>query len=681
MALKNIIERVASYISSEKNQFKSKLFASAGFILGIVISSVVIHFTPAAYSDLKKAKEFGIVSLSVLEEYPKSQDTLYYAIGFFITLLTVLSIWLIWAITYSRKYESENIKKSSSYILKNSPTIKARSYFSNISVTKTIIVLILILILTYNKNYFYSNWFNHYTFFSEEGQHLSYANDILHGKKLYKDIYAIYGPLMEYPLALLMKLFGKSIVILRIYTYLLDSVAFLLIYLLSKEIFSRKSTLIISMLIFLSFYTPLFPAPNGSILRITLALFGVLPLARYIIAKKPIWAIISGFILSLSLFFSHETAICLAISLLCMLFASKSIQEFGETKILIDFSIPFFAGFCILAIPITLFFLYEGTLFYYLEASISYPQYVSLGFGGIPFPNFLNQIKSLLNNFSLGNIKNTFFVYAAYWPILLYFGTATHISISIILKKITYRKLIILGILVYGITLFKGALARSGIDRNYLLLPPALIISLFYGERILLNISNLMGKRTKDKFGSILLYSCFFIFITQGIISYAIWPAHWCIEYFFISNINKIYNLNFNAINDMDVLRIPRSGNISLPRSQAERIKAVVEYVKNNLTSKDYIFAFPNDATYYFLLDRPMPARFGVLHDAATVELKEEVVKSLIKKKPKFIISNTKEWQVDKIPEEIEFPQISRYINNNYHFEKEIYGVKILREN
>ncbi len=676
MAFKELIEKAVFFLSAKKNQFNSKLIMVTGFIFGLVIASIVIHYTPVIYSDLEKAKKLGIISLTILAGYPKSQDTLYYIIGFFITLLTSISFWFVWIIL-----SSKNIDGIISNNQKFPVDKKTTNYFKNTSATELIIILIVILILTYNNNFFYSNWFNHYTFFSEEGQHLSYANDILHGKQLYKDIYAIYGPLMEYPLAILMKVLGKSILTLRIYTYLLDIIGFLLIYFLSKEIFSRKSTVIISMLIFLSFYTPLFPAPNGSILRVTLALFGIFPFSRYINTKKSMWAVISGFVLSLSLFFSHETAICMAISFACMLFASKFISEPGDRNILEGFYIPFLTGFCALAIPMTLFFLYKGTLFYYLKASISYPQYVSLGFGGISFPNFISQIKTLLNNPTLKNVKDTFFVYAVYWPILLYFGISIHISITAIFKKVTHKKVIILGILVYGITLFKGALARAGIDRNYLLLPPALFLALFYGERILLNISNLIKTKAKEKIGVILLYSCFFIFIAQGIISYAIWPAHWCIEYFFISNINKIYNLNYNSINDMVVLKIPRSGNISLPEGEAEKVKAVVEYVRKHLAFNDYIFVFPNDATYYFLIDRPMPARFGVLHDAATTGLKEEVIKYLEEKKPKFIISNVGEWQVDKISEEIEFPQILKYINNNYHFERDIYGVKILRKN
>src|SRR3989338_4951314 len=680
MIFKNQLDKIIIYNSHKKNQFKSILVALIGFCVGLLVSSIVIHYLPSSSSDLEKAKELGIVSLSVLAGYPKSQETIYYIAGFFITLLVSLSIWTAWIVYSSKKYEpvkKENLSPQSPADLNG---VNYSSFLTKTNLLSFLLVITAIFILTYNKNFFYSNWFNHYTFFSEEGQHLSYANDILHGKKLYKDTYAIYGPLMEYPLALLMKFFTPSILISRIYTYSLDFIAFALIYLLSKEIFLKKSAIIINLLIFLSFYAPVFPAPNGSILRISLALFGVVPLARYIKTKKSFYAGLSGIFLSASLFFSHETAICLAISFFFMLIAAKFIQEHGKARIGTKFFSNFTLGFSIIALPVILFLLYEGTFSYYLEASISYPKYVTLGFGGIPFPNLFIEFKNIIKHFSYNGFKNFLFTYAAYWPIILYLGVTLHIIISIILKNFNYKKLIASGILIYGIILFKGALGRSGIDRNYLLLPPAIILSIFYAEKLLIKIYEVYKNRLRNKLGLIALYFTILIFIGEGLLSYAIWPAHWCIEYFFISNINKVYNLNLNAINDMVVLKIPRSGNIRLPRTQAERIKAVVEYVKSNLTGKDCIFVFPNDATYYFLLDRPMPARFGVLHDAATIGLKEEVVKYLKENTPKFVISNMGEWQVDRIPEEIEFPQILKYINNNYHFEKEIYGVNILRK-
>src|SRR3989344_2652336 len=51
----------------------------------------------------------------------------------------------------------------------------------------------------------------------DEGQFAAWANHMLHGKFLFKDIYVTYGPLYVYPLYLLSKIFGPSMFLVRAY--------------------------------------------------------------------------------------------------------------------------------------------------------------------------------------------------------------------------------------------------------------------------------------------------------------------------------------------------------------------------------------------------------------------------------------------------------------------------------
>src|SRR5689334_9248614 len=50
----------------------------------------------------------------------------------------------------------------------------------------------------------------------DEGQFGAWIAHMLHGKLLYKDIYAAYGPLYIYPLYLLSKIFGQSAYLIRV---------------------------------------------------------------------------------------------------------------------------------------------------------------------------------------------------------------------------------------------------------------------------------------------------------------------------------------------------------------------------------------------------------------------------------------------------------------------------------
>lgn len=44
----------------------------------------------------------------------------------------------------------------------------------------------------------------------DEGQFAAWANFMLHGKLMFKDMYIVYGPLYVYPLYLLFKFFSPS---------------------------------------------------------------------------------------------------------------------------------------------------------------------------------------------------------------------------------------------------------------------------------------------------------------------------------------------------------------------------------------------------------------------------------------------------------------------------------------
>jgi hypothetical protein len=57
----------------------------------------------------------------------------------------------------------------------------------------------------------------------DEGQFAAWANQMLHGKLMFKDIYITYGPLYVYPLYLLFKIFSPSAFLVRIY-FILGSI-------------------------------------------------------------------------------------------------------------------------------------------------------------------------------------------------------------------------------------------------------------------------------------------------------------------------------------------------------------------------------------------------------------------------------------------------------------------------
>ncbi|MBI5376454.1 MAG: hypothetical protein HZA77_13555 [Candidatus Schekmanbacteria bacterium] len=629
------------------------------FLVSAFLSVLFIKIIPSTGNDINNAKNIGIISITTLSGYSKSKETSSYIISIFVTL----SLSIIASFFLKKKISDVNFF--------NTFEIKRKK----LTIVELLIAFLILLSTTYYSNFFYSNWFNHYTFFSEEGQHLSYVNNMFHGKNLYSDTYVIYGPLMEYPIYLMMKLFQKDIIVARYYTYFLDLFAFLIIYAFLRRLLNKSMTAIAGTVLFVAFYFPVFPAPNGSIMRVISGLLPILIISLYEEERKKYFVFFSGISAGAAFLFSQEIGLSSSIALMSIIAYIAFVNK-TQIKDFIELTCIFASGIIILCLPFFTLLLYNGSLTDYLVQTVSYPYYVTLGLGNLPSPSFKEAISSFISNSGRNELFNLLTVSSFYWLFIIYLLFLTLIVLNYFTSPKRGGVALGGGTVVYGIIILRGALSRSGIDRNYLLLPPAIIISIYLIEKIFFSFFTENKKR-----GIAIIEIAFSLLLIGGIVSYGMIPARWCISTFAKSIYSKVAQGSMTIKSyDMQKLGVNGAQNLSIPEREAKRIKNVINYVKPKLKDGDSIFVFPNDATFYFLLDYPMPARFGVLHDAATASLKRQVLDDLKQSKPRFIINTEKIWQVDRIPEELEFSEIKSYIDLNFNTVFETDGIKVLEQ-
>lgn len=631
-------------------------------LVSTIFSSLLIRkFLHSGNSSIEKAKELGIVSLTVLSGYSKSAETSFYMLAIFFLILFSVTAGII-----SRK----NIQfgDCANFELFNYAKVKPSEIF--LFITSAVF-------LTYYSNFFYANWLDHYVFYSEEGQHLSYISNLFYGKELFKETYVIYGPLMEYPIYWFMSILGKNIVVFRLFTYILNLSAYTIIYILLRKTCRYFITAVTGILLLISLYFPVFPAPNGSHLRTAC---GFIPIIFIISENKKTEMrriFFSGIAAACALFFSPEIGISSLIAVSSVLIIGGIIKKGTPAKKTVKSFFCFFAGFFLV---ISLMFLYlfsRGSLGSYISGTISYSYYVTLGFGNIPFPGIIQSIISLTDNLSRESLRDFFTVFCFYWPIAVYFFSLSIIILKLFLSKEERNLSLIFGITVYGIILFRGALSRSGIDRNYLLIQPALILSIYMIEKYITIFFD-KKERVKEK---IFVYSWIMLFLISGIMLYCAIPGKLAVKTSLKSMYSKVFNVTLSIESPLMIkIQTKNSGHVSIPPEEAKRIMSIKNFLSPFIDNGERFFVFPNDAIFYFLFDIPMPARFGVIHDAATKELKIGIIESLKSEKPRFIISTEKIYQVDLIPEDMEFPEIIKYIEDNYYIIKEIEGVKILED-
>lgn len=430
------------------------LFGSlAGIIAAYYFNSIEFDFS----ADIEEAKRLGIVSLTVLNGYSKSRDILTYLSVLGFPVVFSVGIWFLWANKERRRYLRE-LFSDSQVNGKN----KMLSLF---------LIVILFLFTSFNISFFYVPYHNDYTgswpFLGEEGSFLAWAHSILSGGVYGKDFICLYGPMLGYPLAWAMKLFGTTIVVERFYTYSLNLIAYgIVIFFLFKTL---RFTFVLSVLIYLA----LFPgveqlSPHNTDLRVILGILPILLAYLYLENGKKLLLPAIGVIVGQSLLFGQEVGVCSVFSIIFFFVLSYPLRP--NYKSIIWEMILIFAG-CLASLAPMLFYLYfKDALSPALISLYGFPRYYSLGYGSLPFPSFRDFMASPLSEGAL----------LFYWPIFIYIFSSIYLIPLIFLRSMNRDHLLKASLLVFGIFLFRYALGRSDVGHAIDSLPPAILLVLLF---------------------------------------------------------------------------------------------------------------------------------------------------------------------------------------------------------
>lgn len=391
---------------------------------------------------LREAKDAGIVSLSILSARPKSVDVLTYASVLGFPVVFSLGIWALWA----AGERAEGLKKMFYVPYKPNPD-KGPSWRICLAV-----VISCCLITAFNINFFYAPPFGPagWSFLGEEGVNLLGVQEILEGKIAGKDFHWFYGPLLLYPLALLMKTIGMSVIVERIYTHMLNLTAYMIVIFFLYRTLRHKITFVVFSGCYLATFAPLLGAsPNTTYLRVIAGICSILFGYLYLETGKKHLIALSGGVTGLSFFFSQEVGVCafLALAALLTIEHAKNGQWRGIAK---DFSL--FSCGCVLSVAPLLAYLYAAdSLSSFLRSISEYPRFFSLGYAGLLFPDFHYFISAPFSG------DGIFF----YWIIFMYILAAVCLIPLVLLGINGKRSILKLTILIFGVLLYRTALGRS----------------------------------------------------------------------------------------------------------------------------------------------------------------------------------------------------------------------------
>jgi len=610
------------------------LVLCAGLVVGMV-AAYGVSLLPFPYGgDVEVARRLGIVSLTVLEGYSKTRDIVNYLALIALPIGCAMLSWYLWA-------RGERYRRLCEAFAGPGPS------GGNIGRRHLIAVIAVILLLSFNINYFYkpvSGWL----FLGEEGINLFAASSILAGGVYSADFSTGYGPMLIYPLALLMKLVGQTLLTDRIYTYLLNLIAYVVIASFFFRAMRSKAVFVLSVLLYFSVFHPFVAeSPNTTYLRVALGLLSLLLAGRYIETKSTRYLWMCGFVAGQGLLFSQEVGICAVISLTAVLFIAnlpqRSWRRFTGDMLKLVCA-------CIVSVaPMLLYLAYKGALASFFFELAYYPKLYAMGYSALKFPTLTTLFTSPIAGQAL----------FPYWLIGIYLFAAVWLLPQLFLGKIGSRTLVPVAVLIMGLFLFRSALCRSDFYHLFFAAQPAFVLFFLFLDRVVCpdDGSSCGGRSGKAILVALLVLYYLLLFLFPGFRKYILEDG---IKKG--TDIRSKWHLQEKGFQFLT----QRTGGVPIGEELVGSVTKIYNFLVRNTAPGEYVYFYPNEAGYYFLFDRKNPTRYAFSYQAVTAEQRRSVVRDLEARKPRYLVYSKNVWLIDNIPPEVQVPELHQYLLDHY---------------
>ncbi len=614
-----------------------------GLLAGISLSLVVISLWPVSTEALDKARELGVVSITILSGYPKAMEVQYYLIFLFFTPVTAAIFWAVYRYMLS-KWEWEQFECAA---VSASP-IRCRWFVAT---------ALAALFLSFHAAYFTSYWINEWYLFGEQGENISWAKAILSGKVLYRDTFCLYGPLMQYGLAFFMDTFGVTLWSARLYAFFTYALTALIIGTVPLIVLRRPLHAALLALTLLAFYFPVKLSVNATPLRLFIPFVGFYLLYRYVSSPKRYLVLLSGAVTGVAFLYSQENGLAAILATFALLIVSVPVRGVEKIRSALLEAVLFILGFLAVIAPFIIYFALNNALWPFLQTIFEYPRYVMLGYAAVPAPDIFSAVKGFVaGEVPIGRLRYP--VVFAMPPVIYALGLLA-IALNVFKGRYSRRELFFFTVLTYGVITFRSALGRSDGFHLVQVYAPAFFVLAYLAD---FSLGDLPGRKARVK--ALIMF----------IVIFAL-PA-----LFLLTNFNKKAPREFVRVNITEItgkfsavprpglvqVDAPETGGVYMPRSTAAHVGELLE-LKERLTGADKVYVFGNVPFYYFMLDKRNPTRFDYPYWAVTTGMQAEIVRDLVRNKPDYILYKLDRMDmIDDMPPSIQVPLVYRHIMENY---------------
>lgn len=463
----------------------------------------------------------------------------------------------------------------------------------------------------------------------DEGQYAAWIQRMLHGQVIYKDFYVQYGPLMVYPQYFFMKLFGETFFYVRLWNTLSIMFGLVVVGYILQKLQIRKMLIITSLIV-------LTILPGVSIRQfLGVLILGVIIFNR---TERKI-SIISGVLLVIA--FLQSIEFFLFTSIILFLFVYIRLLVVRNFKKEISYWILLIAIFFISIFMFFVLTLSKNLFANYISSSIDISKSVS-GMNlpnGQGIPNILMYRPRNMSITSLGKFifSKEILFYWSYIILLIFLSTG---FVRVLVTKINNRMVFSIFLNLYALLVYLSIIGRSG--HYFEIFPYIVILSTYYFNEFL--GTNFYKKRDGRLFASIFLLMIILYFLRHAsIFRYDI----------------------FTNIKSARVANVKKVMPISISISQANDFNALRDYFTHIRADKN-VYIFNNEPGLYFIIDKINPTRFDLPLLAGSIEKRYQLLNSIKKGDPEYILIDRMAWAVDGVSDQQRMPELHNLISNNY---------------
>lgn len=498
---------------------------------------------------------------------------------------------------------------------------------------KILIVLTIVFVpLLLGSLFFVTPWYGDINVI-DEGQMGAWANHMLHGKLMYKDIYITYGPFYVYPIYAIFKIVGPEAFYIRLFYGSVGTSFGIAGLLLFISRFSLKKIIfypLIALLIFI---------PGAGIRQGAIYLFLWLILEHS--KRKLFFDFLSGIVLACSFLITPEAGIIGGI-IVILLYGKRLIFDKNLKNVFL--SLLFFTtGLIVLSSLFAVWASSEGWLGSYINTTRDVLQ----SFSGSNLPNgkgFPNPLDFFIENSpSIGWIKYLVSKdMLLYYQFLLFIISFLYLVTRKLLAVFDKRDYLLFLVTMTGFIHYYSLVGRTG--NFFLALTPTIIILAYFAEKLWPTVKR---NGASAQLGLLILI----VLVIARIF------------YIFIPSLQNLKGLIAQFERKHYVERL---GSVAVSYDQEVYFRLIQNYVERNTASNDYVYFLSNEPIMYLLVDRVNPSRYDLSYIAHTLEKRYELLNSLKLNSPKLIFYDTVSWPVDEVSNKKRLPEIIAFINTYY---------------